>query len=329
MILENGVVRTMDPALPAARALALAGPYVAGGVGVHETALASPDVVNLGGRCVLPAFTDSHVHFPTWSLAQRQVGLDGCASFDEALARVREAEIPRGRWLRGYGWRDGDWNPYVAPTKEALDEVTGETPTIMISKDYHSAWLNSAALAAADGDLDLAGGVVERDEQGEPTGTSARPRGGFATANPATEEKQWRRPPDRSTRAPASRLRGRLAQLADHRRLRDGEPQLRSGLDPHDQPGQLLAVAAPASGTSSLPDRLPEVLWTDARARTAAAGGSGVGSHSASSGDHRRGADAAGRPVASGDRRQDARRLRGDRGAWELRPAPADRARSA
>ena len=170
MILENGVVRTMDPSLPAARALALAGPYVAGGVGVHETALASPDVVDLGGRCVLPAFTDSHVHFPTWSLAQRQVSLDGCASFDEALARVREAEIPRGRWLRGYGWRDGDWSPYVAPTKEALDEVTGETPTIMISKDYHSAWLNSAALAAADGDLDLAGGVVERDEQGEPTG---------------------------------------------------------------------------------------------------------------------------------------------------------------
>ena len=165
MILENGVVRTMDPSLPASRALAIAGPYVAGGVGVHETALASPDVVDLGGLCVLPAFTDSHVHFPTWSLAQRQVTLDGCASFDEALARVRDAEIVPGRWLRGYGWRDGDWSPYVAPTKEALDEITGETPTIMISKDYHSAWLNSAALAAAGGDLDLEGGVVERDEQ--------------------------------------------------------------------------------------------------------------------------------------------------------------------
>ncbi len=83
----------MDPSLPASRALAIAGPYVAGGVGVHETALASPNVVDLGGRCVLPAFTDSHVHFPTWSLAQKQVTLDGCASLDEALARVRDAEI--------------------------------------------------------------------------------------------------------------------------------------------------------------------------------------------------------------------------------------------
>jgi predicted amidohydrolase YtcJ len=170
VILENGVIRTMDPSLPTARALALAGDRVAGGVGVHETALASPETVNLGGRCVLPAFTDSHVHFPTWSLAQRQVKLDGCGSLEEALARVRAAEVAPGRWLRGYGWRDGDWSPRTAPTKEALDEVTGETPTLLISKDYHSAWLNSAALAAAGGDLEIEGGVVERDGRGEPTG---------------------------------------------------------------------------------------------------------------------------------------------------------------
>ncbi|MEO5577010.1 MAG: amidohydrolase [Gaiellaceae bacterium] len=170
MILENGVVRTLDPSLPTSRALAIAGAYVAGGVGVHETALASPEVVNLGGRCVLPAFTDSHVHFPTWSLAQRQIKLDGCGSIEEALARVRDAKVAPGRWLRGYGWRDGDWSPRTEPTKEVLDAVTGDTPTILISKDYHSVWLNSAALAAAGGDLDVHGGVVERDAAGEPTG---------------------------------------------------------------------------------------------------------------------------------------------------------------
>ena len=170
MILENGIIRTLDPSLPSARALAVAGAYVAGGVGVHESALASPEVVDLGGRCVLPAFTDSHVHFPTWSLAQRQVKLDGCSAIEEALARVRDADVPSGRWLRGYGWRDGDWSTRVEPTKDALDAVTGETPTILISKDYHSVWLNSAALAAAGGDLDVAGGVVERDASGELTG---------------------------------------------------------------------------------------------------------------------------------------------------------------
>src|SRR6187549_4223775 len=99
VILENGTIRTLDPSLPLSRALAIAGAYVAGGVGVHETALASPETVNLGGRSVLPAFTDSHVHFPTWSLAQRQIKLDGCASLEEALARVRDAEHEPGRWL--------------------------------------------------------------------------------------------------------------------------------------------------------------------------------------------------------------------------------------
>ena len=40
----------------------------------------------------------------------------------------------------------------------------------MIAKDYHSLWLNSAALALAGGDLEVQGGVVERDARGEPTG---------------------------------------------------------------------------------------------------------------------------------------------------------------
>ena len=172
MILENGVIRTLYPALPKAHALAIAGELVAGGVGTHETTLASPERIDLGGRCILPGFTDSHVHFPTWALAQRQVRLEGTSSLDEALARVGEAvrSVPEGRWLRGLGWRSGDWSPAVEPTKEALDAVTGEVPAALMARDYHSLWLNSAALARANGDLQVPGGVVERDEQGEPTG---------------------------------------------------------------------------------------------------------------------------------------------------------------
>src|SRR5438105_842248 len=91
MILENGVVRTMEPSLPQAAALAVAGPLVAGGVGVHETALPTPDRVDLNGLCVLPAFTDSHVHFPTWSLSQRDVRLEGAASLEAARDGIRLA----------------------------------------------------------------------------------------------------------------------------------------------------------------------------------------------------------------------------------------------
>jgi predicted amidohydrolase YtcJ len=170
VILENGTIRTMDASLPATRALAIAGDRVAGGVGTHETALASPDVVDLGGRCVLPGFTDSHVHFPSWAIARRQVRLEGAASLEEALARVQDglAALPADGWLRGQGWRDADWAE--PPTKEALDAVTGTVPTALVAKDYHSLWLNSAALAHANGDLERAGGVVERNAGAEPTG---------------------------------------------------------------------------------------------------------------------------------------------------------------
>ncbi|HEX6953680.1 MAG TPA: amidohydrolase family protein, partial [Agromyces sp.] len=167
MILTNGVVRTMDPSLPTAAALSIAGDRIAGGVGTHEQALPTPERVDLRGRCVLPAFTDSHVHFPTWSLARSDVQLEGAGSLAEALGRVA-AHAPRGEWIRGHGWRDATWSEH--PSRRALDEVTGERPAALWSKDYHSLWLNSAALARAGGDLDVHGGVVERDADGEPTG---------------------------------------------------------------------------------------------------------------------------------------------------------------
>jgi predicted amidohydrolase YtcJ len=172
VILENGLIRTLDPALPTARALAVAGERVAGGVGTHEREPASPERIDLGGRCVLPGFTDAHVHFPTWALARRQVRLEGARSLEEALERVADAvrDVEPGRWLRGLGWRSGDWSPAVEPTKEALDAVTGDVPVALMAKDYHSLWVNSAALAHADGDLQMPGGVVEVDERGEPTG---------------------------------------------------------------------------------------------------------------------------------------------------------------
>jgi predicted amidohydrolase YtcJ len=167
VILANGVIRTMDPSLPTSGALAIAGALVVGGVGSHEQALPTPDRVDLRGRCVLPAFTDAHVHFPTWSLARRDVRLDAVESIAEALSRVA-SHARHGEWIRGTGWRDAEWGEQ--PTRDALDAVTGEVPAALWSKDYHSLWLNSAALDRAGGELDVPGGVVERDGRGRPTG---------------------------------------------------------------------------------------------------------------------------------------------------------------
>ncbi len=173
VIFENGTVRTLDPSLPAAAALAIAGDRIAGGVGTHETALASPEVVDLGGRCVLPGFTDSHVHFPTWAAARNVIRLEDATSAEDAAARMAPG-VPgtaAGHWFRAQGFRETNWP--TLPTKEVLDAVTGETPAAVISKDFHAIWLNSAGIARTGGDLrkyDVHGGVVELGPDGEPTG---------------------------------------------------------------------------------------------------------------------------------------------------------------
>src|SRR5262249_25120727 len=69
------------------------------------------------------------------------------------------------------GFREAMWP--APPTKEILDAATGREPTAAISKDFHSVWVNSAAIALVGGDLrryEMPGGVVELDERGEPTG---------------------------------------------------------------------------------------------------------------------------------------------------------------
>jgi hypothetical protein len=173
VILENGTIRTMDASLPTTGALAIAGDRIAGGVGTHETALASPDVVDLGGRCVIPGITESHVHFPTWAAARRLIRLEDATSAEDAAGRMRPgvADAKKGRWFRAQGFRETNWP--APPTKEVLDAVTGDVPAAVISKDFHAIWLNSAGIARTGGDLRryaVHGGVVELGPDGEPTG---------------------------------------------------------------------------------------------------------------------------------------------------------------
>ena len=117
MLLQRGTIRTLDRSLPTASALAIAGDRIAGGVGTHEQALPGPERVDLGGRCVLPGFNDAHVHFPTWAVARGEVRLEGTRSVEEVVARVRNAlgSVGHGSWLRGRGWRSGEWPE--TPTK--------------------------------------------------------------------------------------------------------------------------------------------------------------------------------------------------------------------
>jgi predicted amidohydrolase YtcJ len=170
VILHSGSVRTGDPRLPLARAIAIAGDRVGGGVDVREgdRSRVSNERVDLGGRCVVPGFTDAHVHFLEWSLSLGRLDLSGTASLAEVLAAVAAAPAGEDDWLVGAGWRAARWpGGEPEPHRAALDAVCGDRPVLLWAHDHHTAWLSSAALARVSvGEAP----VVERDASGELTG---------------------------------------------------------------------------------------------------------------------------------------------------------------
>ncbi len=164
MILHNGHVRTGDPRLPLSRALAIAGDRIGGGVDVREgdRSLVSNERIDLDGRCVVPGFTDAHVHFLEWSLALGRLALGGTRSHAEVLAAAAAAQPSAGGWVLGAGWRSERWpEGDPAPHRRALDAACGDRPVLLWAHDHHTAWL-SLGRARAPADRRRAGGRARR-----------------------------------------------------------------------------------------------------------------------------------------------------------------------
>jgi predicted amidohydrolase YtcJ len=175
-VLTGAVIYTMEPARPQAQAIAIrAGRIVH--VGSDETVqrfiAAETRVEDLGGKTVMPGLHDAHTHL-IWSGAELgDVALGEATTVDELQTAIaaRAAEKPREAWIRGGGWDVSLFEGKLH--RSQLDEVVSDRPVYMSSVDGHSAWVNSAALAAAGitaATPDPPGGRIERDAGGEPSG---------------------------------------------------------------------------------------------------------------------------------------------------------------
>jgi len=131
--------------------------------------------VDLGGAVVIPALGDAHTHLLWYALLRRRVDLRGATSEPDAASRVASyaADHPGSGWIQGSGWNENTWDVTRLPSRLSLDTVCPGRPVVLSRADGHMVWTNSVALQAAgitSTTPDPAGGQVDRDQGGEPTG---------------------------------------------------------------------------------------------------------------------------------------------------------------
>jgi predicted amidohydrolase YtcJ len=173
----NGSVYTVDAARTRASAVAVEDGRIAA-VGsdhdIRDRIDASTEVMDLGGRMLLPGFQDAHVHPVGGGVDRLQCDLHDLHTAEEYVRAVRtyaDTHPERG-WILGGGW-SMDVFPGGTPTKDLLDAAVPDRNVFLPNRDGHSAWVNSRALEVAGitaSTPDPADGRIERGSDGEPSG---------------------------------------------------------------------------------------------------------------------------------------------------------------
>jgi predicted amidohydrolase YtcJ len=143
---------------------------------VLSAATAKTRRVDLSGRTLVPGFNDAHAHI--WKIGHlltTMLDLRRAGSIDEIVSRVRAFSVkrPADAWLLGRGFNEASLREQRAPTRADLDRAEPNRPVVLTRTCGHIYAVNSAALARAGVSARTAapsGGVIDRDERGEPTG---------------------------------------------------------------------------------------------------------------------------------------------------------------
>ena len=120
-------------------------------------------VIDAGGKTIVPGLIDAHCHFFGLGLNQQVVDLVGTSSFAEVLERVQKfhKENP-ANFIKGSGWDQNDWEIKEFPTKKELDMLFPDIPVALRRIDGHALLVNQKALdiAGIDKSTQVKGGEI-------------------------------------------------------------------------------------------------------------------------------------------------------------------------
>jgi len=144
-------------------------------------------VVDLQGKTMTSGFIESHGHIMGLGYNELQLDLMDVKSFEEIIARVKEAvaKAEPGQWIVGRGWHQDKWDTRPAvmikgfPVHQLLSEVSPDNPVFLRHASGHAGFANAKAMQLAGvNQLSIEklgkevgeGGEIIRDQLGNPTG---------------------------------------------------------------------------------------------------------------------------------------------------------------
>ena len=174
LIIHNAHVYTADAHGTMAQAIAVRGNTILR-VGSDRDVLRyrrpQTEVIDANGGAVLPGFNDAHASLIAAGLLQQQVNLAGAATVEDVQQRIAgwADAHPEAAWIAGHGWTQ---DAFADATKAQLDAVVADRPVVILSQDRAIAWVNSAALRAANitRKTRAEASDIARDRRGDPTG---------------------------------------------------------------------------------------------------------------------------------------------------------------
>lgn len=179
-LFHNGRVFTASPAYvgrPWADSFVVVGEriaYAGSAATAERIAGADAEAIDLDGALVIPGIVDAHAHVLMTGETAGQADLQGLTDVAEVERRIRAwaAQDPTAPRVRAYGWQHAA-SPTTGANRQWLDSLVADRPLIVQTGDFHSILLNTAALRELGIDAttrDPAGGEIQRDAAGEPTG---------------------------------------------------------------------------------------------------------------------------------------------------------------
>jgi hypothetical protein len=184
----GGAILTMNDDAMRAEAVAVKDGKILA-VGKKEDVLATKgdktEVIELGGKALLPGFVDAHGHMMMGGLQALAANMlappDGkvtdISSLQQTLkdwAEENKDIVSKAKLILGFGYDQSQLKELRAPTKEELDAVSTDFPVVVVHQSGHMGAFNSKALELVGYTAetkDPEGGVIQRKPgTSEPSG---------------------------------------------------------------------------------------------------------------------------------------------------------------